>query len=192
MPKPGDEPILMSRRDVLYGINTTLLALGAGSITPTSAYGAPTALSGGTYKVQLIENTWITMPDGAARGSHLVAGKCATSTPSRRFSIIARTFARFSHRTEDETRFPYYAAHGYACIRVDIRGSGNSAGRPLDEYVKQEQDDGVEIIKWIAAQPWCSGAVGHGRHFLERLQFTAGRRAPPTGAKGDHHALLNR
>ena len=26
--------------------------------------------------------------------------------------------------------------------------------------MKQEQDDGVEIIKWIAAQPWCNGAVG--------------------------------
>ena len=30
----------------------------------------------------------------------------------------------------------------------------------MDEYVKQEQDDGVEIIRWIASQPWCSGAVG--------------------------------
>ena len=48
----------------------------------------------------------------------------------------------------------------YACVRVDIRGSGDSDGKPLDEYVKKEQDDGLEIIKWIASQSWCSGAVG--------------------------------
>ena len=28
------------------------------------------------------------------------------------------------------------------------------------EYLKQEQDDGLEIISWIARQPWCTGAVG--------------------------------
>jgi pimeloyl-ACP methyl ester carboxylesterase len=30
----------------------------------------------------------------------------------------------------------------------------------FDEYAKQEQDDGVEVIAWLAAQPWCSGTVG--------------------------------
>src|SRR5262249_37470070 len=30
----------------------------------------------------------------------------------------------------------------------------------FDEYAKQEQDDGVEVIAWLAAQPWCSGVVG--------------------------------
>ncbi|TIX71216.1 MAG: hypothetical protein E5V25_08685 [Mesorhizobium sp.] len=31
---------------------------------------------------------------------------------------------------------------------------------PLDEYVKQEQDDGVEMIAWLARQSWCTGKVG--------------------------------
>jgi uncharacterized protein len=30
----------------------------------------------------------------------------------------------------------------------------------FDEYAKQEQDDGVEVIAWLAAQPWCDGSVG--------------------------------
>ena len=30
----------------------------------------------------------------------------------------------------------------------------------FDEYAQQEQDDGVELIAWLAAQPWCNGAVG--------------------------------
>src|SRR5262249_8058200 len=28
------------------------------------------------------------------------------------------------------------------------------------EYTAQEQDDALEVIAWLAAQPWCSGAVG--------------------------------
>ena len=60
----------------------------------------------------------------------------------------------------DATIHPYFAAHGYASIRVDLRGSGDSEGLMLDEYLLQEQDDALEVIAWIAAQPWCSGRVG--------------------------------
>ena len=30
----------------------------------------------------------------------------------------------------------------------------------MDEYLPQEQDDALEVIAWIAKQPWCSGNVG--------------------------------
>jgi putative CocE/NonD family hydrolase len=60
----------------------------------------------------------------------------------------------------DHMTHPYFAGHGYAAVRVDIRGSGDSEGVLLGEYLKQEQDDALEIIAWIAAQPWCSGSVG--------------------------------
>ena len=60
----------------------------------------------------------------------------------------------------DALTHPYLAGHGYAGVRVDIRGSGESGGLLFDEYAKQEQDDGVEVIAWLAAQPWCSGVVG--------------------------------
>jgi putative CocE/NonD family hydrolase len=61
---------------------------------------------------------------------------------------------------DDEVRFGYVAAHGYACVRVDLRGSGDSEGILDDEYSPQEQADLVEVIAWIAEQPWCTGAVG--------------------------------
>ena len=60
----------------------------------------------------------------------------------------------------DALTHPYLAGHGYACIRVDMRGSGNSGGVLLDEYLAGEQDDAIAVIDWIAAQPWCSGRVG--------------------------------
>ncbi len=49
---------------------------------------------------------------------------------------------------------------GYAVCRVDLRGTGSSTGIATDEYPPTEQRDLVEVIAWLAAQPWCSGAVG--------------------------------
>ncbi|MEU9015309.1 CocE/NonD family hydrolase [Streptomyces sp. NPDC048479] len=50
--------------------------------------------------------------------------------------------------------------HGYAVCRVDVRGTGSSEGLATDEYPAGETDDLCEVIAWLAAQPWCSGAVG--------------------------------
>lgn len=60
----------------------------------------------------------------------------------------------------DALTHPYFARHGYACIRVDMRGNGDSDGLMTDEYSEQELVDAVEVIHWLAAQPWCSGSVG--------------------------------
>ncbi|MBY0689076.1 CocE/NonD family hydrolase [Microbacterium marinilacus] len=60
----------------------------------------------------------------------------------------------------DSERHPYHAAHGYASVRVDIRGTGSSEGLFDDEYSPAELDDGEAVIEWLAAQPWCDGAVG--------------------------------
>ena len=60
----------------------------------------------------------------------------------------------------DALTHPYFAARGYACIRVDMRGSGDSEGVMEDEYTPQEQADALEVIDWLAAQPWCDGNVG--------------------------------
>lgn len=63
----------------------------------------------------------------------------------------------------DARRQPYFATHGYAAVRVDMRGSGNADGILYDEYLEQEQDDALEVIDWITQQPWCNGNVGmHG------------------------------
>ena len=49
-------------------------------------------------------------------------------------------------REGDELTHPYLAGHGYACLRLDIRGSGDSEGVIHDEYLEREQDDAVEAI----------------------------------------------
>jgi len=60
----------------------------------------------------------------------------------------------------DSLYHPYFAGHGYAAMRVDMRGSGDSEGVMLDEYLQQELDDAVSVMAWLAEQSWCDGSVG--------------------------------
>ncbi len=60
----------------------------------------------------------------------------------------------------DALTHPWFAQRGYACLRVDMRGNGDSEGVMEDEYTPQELADAVEVIDWAAAQPWCNGNVG--------------------------------
>lgn len=60
----------------------------------------------------------------------------------------------------DALTHPYFAGHGYACLRVDMRGNGDSEGLMEDEYSAQELADACEVIAWIAAQTWSNGRVG--------------------------------
>ena len=60
----------------------------------------------------------------------------------------------------DSIHHPYIAGHGYACVRVDIRGTGESEGVLRDEYLEQEQSDAEEILAWLTEQPWCDGNTG--------------------------------
>lgn len=60
----------------------------------------------------------------------------------------------------DEIMHKYVASNGYACVRVDMRGNGDSEGLMTDEYTIQELADACEVIEWLAEQPWCTGTVG--------------------------------
>lgn len=60
----------------------------------------------------------------------------------------------------DALTHPYLAGHGYVCLRVDMRGNGDSEGLMEDEYSPQELADACEVINWIAAQGWSNGRVG--------------------------------
>ncbi|MEJ2255659.1 MAG: CocE/NonD family hydrolase [Woeseiaceae bacterium] len=60
----------------------------------------------------------------------------------------------------DEITMPATAEKGYACIRVDIRGTGESEGLFDDEYSEQELSDAEDVIQWLSQQRWCDGNVG--------------------------------
>jgi predicted acyl esterase len=108
--------------------------------------------------VREIEHAWIPLHDGTRLAARLWLPESATPAPAVIEYIPYGK--RVGTRERDEAMHAWFAAHGLAALRVDLRGSGESDGVLLDEYLPQEQRDGVEVIAWAAAQPWCSGAVG--------------------------------
>lgn len=106
------------------------------------------------------EDIWIPMADGVRLAARLWLPEDAETHPVP--AILEYIPYRKSDHTRerDDLNHPYFAGHGYASIRVDIRGSGDSEGVLKDEYTVSELDDGVAIINWLAEQIWCDGSVG--------------------------------
>jgi putative CocE/NonD family hydrolase len=107
-----------------------------------------------------VREDWIPMADGTRLHARvwLPADALADPVPALLEYLPYRKGDWTSPR--DAQRHPYYAGHGYASVRVDLRGSGDSEGVMLDEYAEQETADGVAVVEWLAAQPWCTGRVG--------------------------------
>jgi len=112
------------------------------------------------YPIREIEHIWIPLADGTRLAARIWLPKDAEENPVP--AILEYIPYRKNDFTalRDSMRHPYFAGHGYACLRVDMRGSGDSEGILYDEYLPQEQDDALEVLSWIAAQAWCTGAVG--------------------------------
>jgi len=120
----------------------------------------PTVVTKFPRKVREIEHQWIPMSDGVRLSARIWLPEDAETNPVPAILEYIPYRKRDGTRGWDDPRHAYWAGHGYASIRLDIRGTGESEGLITDEYALQEQDDAVEAIAWIAAQPWCTGAVG--------------------------------
>ncbi|TMA24957.1 MAG: CocE/NonD family hydrolase, partial [Deltaproteobacteria bacterium] len=112
------------------------------------------------HGVREIEHTWIPLRDGTRLAARLWLPESAAQSPAPAVIEYIPYGKRIGTRERDEAMHAWFAGHGLAALRVDLRGSGESDGVLLDEYLPQEQEDGAEVIAWASAQPWCSGAVG--------------------------------
>jgi putative CocE/NonD family hydrolase len=112
------------------------------------------------HKVRVVENDWIPLADGVRLAVRLWLPEDAEQKPVPALLEYLPYRKRDSFRYRDEPAHRYLAGHGYACARVDIRGTGDSEGLIEDEYLPQEQEDALEVIAWLARQPWCDGKVG--------------------------------
>lgn len=171
----------ISRRDWL--LSSTALMLGASSSPPQ----ASTAPGGNTpwqlprkRSFKVIENEWIPLRDGTRLAARVWLPDGAELTP------VPVIFEYLPYRKRDMTRLrdvhwaDAFVPYGFAFVRVDIRGSGESDGILLDEYLPQEQADGVEVIEWLARQHWSNGAVGmRGKSWGGFNSLQLGAKAPP-------------
>jgi len=110
--------------------------------------------------LRTIEHTWIPMPDGIRLAARIWLPEDAESAPVPAILDFLPYRQGDLMAARDAAIYPYFAARGYACARVDLRGTGNSEGIIHDEYTPQELQDGCDVLAWLAAQPWCDGNVG--------------------------------
>ena len=112
------------------------------------------------YQVKSIENIFIPMLDGRKLACRMWIPENAD------LKKVPAVFEYMPYRKRDYTRardeaiHHYIAGHGYASIRVDTKGSGDSDGLLRGEWEQEELDDGINIIEWLTKQDWCSGSVG--------------------------------
>lgn len=153
----------ISRRKVMLGAAASVsmasvggaLALMGGRARAASPWSLPAKRS---FKV--IENEWITMRDGVRLAARLWMPEGADTRP------VPVVWEYLPYRLWDDLRWrddktgANLAPYGVAFVRVDIRGTGNSEGVMVDEYDVPELTDGVQVIAWLAKQPWSNGSVG--------------------------------
>lgn len=110
--------------------------------------------------IEEIEHIWIPVGDGIRLAARLWLPQSAATTPVPAILEYIPYRKRDFMRTRDEPIHRYYALHGFASVRVDVRGSGDSEGVLDDEYSEIELRDALAVLEWIAGQSWCSGAIG--------------------------------
>jgi uncharacterized protein len=106
------------------------------------------------------EETWIALADGTRLAVRIWRPVDADLHPVPAILEYLPYRKRDLTAERDVQSHPYWAGHGYAGVRVDIRGTGESDGVLTDEYLPQELDDALEILTWLERQPWCTGEVG--------------------------------
>ena len=104
-------------------------------------------------KVDVTEHFWITLKDGCRLAARLWLPKSAQQKPVPGILEYIPYRKRDGTLPRDELMHPYVAGHGYACVRVDMRGNGDSDGLMHDEYTARWTPD------WIVVAPTGYGQV---------------------------------
>ncbi len=106
------------------------------------------------------EDCWIPMPDGVRLAAKLWLPDIASTRRVPTLIEVIPYRKRDIYAPRDAMHHRYFAGHGYATMRIDIRGSGDSDGLQGVFATSDESEDTVQVLKWIAQQPWSDGQVG--------------------------------
>ena len=132
------------------------------------------------HAVTVTEDCWIPLADGCKLAAKLWLPDIAATKRVPAIIEVLPYRKRDIYAPRDSMHHGYFAGHGYAAMRIDIRGSGDSDGHQGVFAMQQEQDDTLEVLKWIARQPWSDGQVGmFGISWGGFQAIQAAYRAPP-------------
>ncbi len=112
------------------------------------------------HEITVTDDMGIPMPDGVRLSARVWMPVDAGVNPVPAVLEYIPYRKRDGTLPRDEMMHAYVAGHGYACVRVDMRGNGDSQGLMADEYSEQELADAEAVIDWLSRQAWCSGNVG--------------------------------
>lgn len=111
-------------------------------------------------EIEIHEDMGIVLPDGCRLSARVWLPKDAVDNPVPVIIEYLPYRKRDGTIARDSLTHPYFAKRGYACVRIDMRGNGDSEGIMEDEYTEQELQDCEDVIAWLVEQPWCSGSIG--------------------------------
>ena len=98
------------------------------------------------HPIREIEHCLIPLRDGTQLAARIWL---PADAGTRRFPAILEYLPyrkRDGTAERDALTHPWMAGQGYACVRVDMRGNGESQGLMADEYLPQEQQDALEVL----------------------------------------------
>jgi putative CocE/NonD family hydrolase len=111
------------------------------------------------HRIRVVEHLWIPLADGCRLAAKLWLPADAETAPVPGIVEYIPYRKRDMTAVRDSATHPYLAGHGYACLRVDVRGTGDSDGLYSEQFAARYTDDVVQVIAWVAGQPWCRGEV---------------------------------
>ncbi len=133
--------------------------------------------------VKLDENVYVTMRDGVKLAVDVYRPEAEGRYPgllsmSPYLKEIQQQPPELSHSIEAGAT-GFFVPKGYVHVIAQIRGSGFSQGQYSFLDIK-EQQDGYDLVEWIAQQPWCDGNVGMiGDSYFAMIQYLVASQNPP-------------
>jgi len=133
--------------------------------------------------VRLDPNVYVTMRDGIKLAVDVYRPEAEGRYPgilsmSPYIKELQQESPHLSHSIEAGAT-GFFVPKGYAHVIATVRGSGFSQGQ-YNYYDLIEQQNGYDLIEWIAGQPWCNGNVGMiGDSYFGKTQYTVAVQKPP-------------
>jgi uncharacterized protein len=157
---------------VLLGAAALLCTVGPAEAQPAVQSARPPTED--PAPIRKIEGVRTTMRDGVV----LVSDVWLPAAEGRYPVLLMRSPYRMRAMRPFVELAEYYAAHGYAVVIEDGRGTGGSAGE--FNFLFQETQDGYDSIESLATQPWANGRLCMlGYSYLGSVQLLAARERPP-------------